>query len=214
MQKRFGFSSSSYFACFFCSCRVVSTWFLLLPASLAFPAFPFVLHNYALSCESSECLFLSLPCLAWSFVFNYCAHFSNFTHAAPLHHQQQQQPQQQRRPVCQLAACLLRCLMQVPVASGSSTHYHYHRQRPRQRQLHYAHYTFHFEWFSRSIALFPYLSLPHSPSSFVVWEKFCSWHRFVIFMAKHFHRKFQRQRETSLSDLQALSLSFSKILAY
>lgn len=50
------------------------------------------------------------------------------------------------------------------------------------------------------------------PHSFVVWEKFCSWHRFVIFMAKHFHRKLQqRQRETSLSDLQALSLSYSKI---
>lgn len=53
------------------------------------------------------------------------------------------------------------------------------------------------------------------PPSFVVWEKFCSWHRFVIFMAKHFHRKLQqRRRETSLSDLQALSLYYSKILAY
>lgn len=39
MQKRFGFSSSSYFACFFCSCRVVSTWFLLLPAAAAVACF-------------------------------------------------------------------------------------------------------------------------------------------------------------------------------
>lgn len=68
MQKRFGFSSISYFACFFscvcasfCSFRVVSplgSYCCMLPAFLAFPAFPFVLHNYALSCESSERLFL------------------------------------------------------------------------------------------------------------------------------------------------------------
>lgn len=183
----------------FCSFRVVSplgSYCRLLPAFLAFPAFPFVLHNYALSCERA-----SLSCLAsLQALYLITVHISQISLTLPPNNSSSRGD-----PFVNLLPCYL-AVSQVFAASGScksgSTHYHYHRQR----QLHYAHYTFHFEWFSRyrftlSLSLSVSLRCSAGKSSVADIVLWFLWRNI-------FSQKISRQRETSFNDPQALSLSF------
>lgn len=188
----------------FCSFRVVSplgSYCRLLPAFLAFPAFPFVLHNYALSCERA-----SLSCLAsLQALYLITVHISQISLTLPPNNSSSSSrgdPFVNLLPCYPATSLSLRCLLQVAVASAGSTHYHYHRQR----QLHYAHYTFHFEWFSRyrftlSLSLSVSLRCSAGKSSVADIVLWFLWRNI-------FSQKISRQRETSFNDPQALSLSF------